>query len=1013
MRGVFDDRSFGTAYARLRPAPDTGPDYYYNASDRGGYGPNGKPSFSVSEAALQITRYGTWWNAGYDQAATVTYSFRDTAPATMPFDTTGFSRFNSAQIAAAEKSLQSWSDVANISFVKVGGSGYSNDGTIIFANYTSGFEGGAAFAFTSGEVWIRSTFAENLDPRLDNYGRNTFTHEIGHAIGMAHPGDYDASDGTPPTYEEDAVYYEDTVQYSVMSYWWEGYTGAYFAGYSAAAPLLDDIAAAQLYYGANMSTRTGNTVYGFNSTAGRDYFLASDATTKPVFAVWDAGGNDTFDFSGYTQNQKIDLRQGFFSDVGGLVGNVAVAMGAVIENAVGGSGNDTVIGNASANLLTGNDGNDTLDAIDGNDTAVGGAGDDLIFGGYGNDSLDGGIGTDAVSYYYSSSAVIANLATGTASDGLGGTDTLVSIEILYGSANADSLSGAASNDQLIGNDGNDTLSGAAGNDVLYGGNGMDSLLGGDGDDTAEGWAGNDTINGGTGSDYVNYYYSNAGVVVNLATGTASDGLGGTDTLVSIEGVYGSSNYADTITGNDSDNFLYGNGGNDVIDGGAGNDTLDGWAGSDTLKGGAGSDTVRYADVGAAVAVNLATGVASDGLDGTDSLTSIENVLGSAYNDTLTGSTAANLLTGNAGNDSLVGGDGADTLLGGLGNDTLAGGNDLDTASYADASAAVTVKLLLTTAQNTIGAGTDTLTGIENLVGSAFNDSLQGNNGDNQLTGGDGDDNLLGGLGSDYMIGGAGADTVSYITATAGITLDLAITIAQNTVGAGMDRVLQVENIRGSAYADMLRGNAATNNINAAEGDDTVLGFGGNDTLTGGAGADTLFGGDSQDTIFGGDDGDMIYGDAGLDNIKGDAGNDTLYGGTENDTINGGTGNDILYGGGGRDVLLGDVGADTFLYMALSESPVGAGVRDQIRDFSHAQGDRIDLSPLEAVAGGGAANNAFTFIGSAAFSHTAGELAVIKAGANWLVQGDVNGDSLADFAIQVTSATALVAADFVL
>jgi serralysin len=119
-------------------------------------------------------------------------------------------------------------------------------------------------------------------------------HELGHAIGLAHPADYDADADTALTYAKDAGYYEDSRQYTVMSYFGEANTGGAFGGIYASAPLLDDIAAAQLAYGANMTTRAGDTVYGFNSTAGRDVFAAASSSTKLVFAVWDAGGTDTF-----------------------------------------------------------------------------------------------------------------------------------------------------------------------------------------------------------------------------------------------------------------------------------------------------------------------------------------------------------------------------------------------------------------------------------------------------------------------------------------------------------------------------------------------------------------------------------------------------------------------------------------------------------------------------------------------------------------------------------------------
>jgi serralysin len=227
-------------------------------------------------------------------------------------------------------------------------------------------------------------------------------HEIGHAIGLAHPSEYNAGGGAAVTYNADAGYYEDSRQYTVMSYFSESNTGGAFGGAYAASPLLDDIAAAQLAYGANMTTRAGDTVYGFNSTADRDWFSATSSSTKLVFAAWDAGGADTFDFSGYKVAQTIDLREGFFSSVGGMTGNVTIAIGAVIENAIGGSAADTITGNAVANRITGGQGNDILDGGAGLDTdAYAGrfaayAVSALATGGWQIKDNAGGDGTDSV-----------------------------------------------------------------------------------------------------------------------------------------------------------------------------------------------------------------------------------------------------------------------------------------------------------------------------------------------------------------------------------------------------------------------------------------------------------------------------------------------------------------------------------------------------------------------------------------------------------------------------------------
>ena len=431
------------------------------------------------------------------------------------------------------------------------------------------------------------------------------THEIGHAIGLSHPAAYNATAGQSLTYAANAGYFEDSRQYSIMSYFSESNTGASFgSGRYSSAPLMDDIAAVQRLYGANMTTRTGATTYGFNSNAGQAWFSATSSTSAVIFAVWDAGGTDTFDFSGYNNAQVIDLRQGSFSNVGALIGNVSIAVGAVIENAIGGSGADTIFGNAGDNVLT---------------------------GGAGNDRIDGGLGSDTVVFSGNRSAYTITWNGQTATVfGPDGTDVISNVEFLRfadqtiaaaftgglnvsGDITANTMTGTASADTLNGLGGNDTLSGLGGNDTLDGGSGDDNISGGDGEDILIGGLGADTLNGGNGFDQASYGSATGGVTVNLATGVAS-GSAGADALTSIEWVVGSA-FADTITGS---------AGNDRLDGNGGNDTIRAGAGDDFITAGAGAQTGGAPDVVKARATANATTGTAISLDGSfDLLASTE------------------------------------------------------------------------------------------------------------------------------------------------------------------------------------------------------------------------------------------------------------------------------------------------------------------------------------------------------------------------------------------------------
>ena len=469
---------------------------------------------------------------------------------------------------------------------------------------------------------------------------------------------------------------------------------------------------------------------------------------------------------------------------------------------------------------------------------------------------------------------IGDNAHGHANDDLTNTLSFTGVQhgTLMGLGGDDTLTAVSGTNILYGGDGNDTLNGGTGNDLLVGGLGNDTLNGGNGDDVltnadvsnayffppngaSPGYSwnfntpgGNDTIDGGAGSnDTALLQYGDrtapvvfddtgpgpntitvggvaAGSVANVENIYMNGGVGddnitggpgysfiqgeiGNDTL-SVGSGYGSlyGGYGDDIlNGGASGDVLSGEAGNDVLHGGGGQDFLNGGAGNDTIDGGDGVDQVQYWDATAGVTVNLSlTTTQNTHGAGIDTITNVENVLGSQFADTLTGDAGNNTLDGGGGDDKLSGGDGADYLIGGDGNDTLTGGNGAD--------------------------------------------YLDGGAGDNVLNGGADSDYLVSGPGDETLIGGAGVDTVSYFAAAAGVTVSLAITSAQNTGGAGVDTITTVENLYGSAFADTLTGSNGANVLQGGAGDDVLNGGGGADTLIGGLGSDTLTGGSAADTF---------------------------------------------------------------------------------------------------------------------------------------------------------------------
>lgn len=433
---------------------------------------------------------------------TIYYCFPTTAPSYFSSnDASGFQAFNAAQQAFVKTALAYISSVIDITFVQTNDPNQVN--VIAFANNSQSGSAGYTYNPYDGaigsDVLLNAASSGNLSPSDGSYSALTLIHELGHALGLKHPFSHIDAVGT----SGEAPFLssmEDTTQWSVMSY--TDRTADYHLRYS---PF--DIAALQYLYGPSMAKQTDDT-----------YTLQSGSTNF----IWDGGGNDTIDGSAQTQPITLYLTPGYWGYIGSKsslissAGQVTVNFGTTIENAVGGSGSDTIVGNSADNRLTG------------------GAGDDTLTGGAGNDTIDGGAGTDTSAFTgVRSNFIVAKTATGYAAidrTGAEGWDTLTGIEKLGFAGSVVTLSTAS--------DVGVQVDGTSGSDKLQGTSGQDIMLGNDGNDTFIPGGGNDYVDGGAGQDFVIEPGARSGFTVSWSSSgvTVTDNAGtqGTDLIRNVE-----------------------------------------------------------------------------------------------------------------------------------------------------------------------------------------------------------------------------------------------------------------------------------------------------------------------------------------------------------------------------------------------------------------------------------------------------------------------------------------------
>lgn len=613
----------------------------------------------------------------------------------------------------------------------------------------------------------------------------------------------------------------------------------------------------------------------------------------------------------------------------------------------GATGDDIVEGLGGNDVIAGEAGNDVLRGGEGSDTLVGGAGDDLLDGGDGDDFLDGihdsgsdvfrgGAGNDSVFVYrnWRGRAEDVTIEAGT------GNDRVRYQNFNPGSVTIDLGDGADVVD-LLGARGATTITLGAGRDVVGFDEHYVSLLGELTIAVADYRPGEDRLEWGRyfARELINWnqqenpfttghltlVQNGADVVLRIDRDGAATGFAAQDFLTLRGTALASLTRADfgglppdggeldrILNGDDAADRLVGGSGNDILNGGGGDDSLSGRLGADTLSGGAGFDTADYAGEFGGIWIDLDAGIGRWNSAEGDTLSSVENVVGTDFADWLHGSRGVDRLEGGKGDDRLRGGFGADQLIGGAGTDL---------ADYTGSFGAVWIDLSTGIGRWNYAEG-DSLSGIENATGTESGDWLFGDAGGNVLSGAGGNDRLVGNFGADTLVGDTGVDMADYAGNFGAVWVDLATGTGRWNFAEG-DRLAGIEDLGGTEFADRLYGDSAHNVLIGNGGDDDLRGAGGNDILRGGAGNDVLRGGTGGDSLIGGSDVDTAdysgeFGGVWIDLEQGVG----RWNAAEGDTFSGvdaviGTSFADWFESSSRrtDVFTGGGGSDTFMFKA--------------------------------------------------------------------------------------------------